>query len=122
MSRLNEIKERAAAATAGEWILGKDKDHIYQTAHVTRDIWNIPRNEADLVFIAHAREDVPWLVEAVEECIDLFKVLADDFDECKRQSAERDEPEGACFISLSDTLAKELSEKLRTVVNKLETE
>ena len=73
LERIEEIEARAAKATPGPWKL---ETHIVEpegSSQVIRcgdrvDCWN---NEscANAEFIAHAREDVPWLCETVRQLI-----------------------------------------------------
>ena len=46
--------------------------------------------------------------------------IIDDLDRAPRRGAETDEPEGARFIQISDTAAKELSRELRRIVEVFE--
>lgn len=62
--RLDEIEKRAEKATKGPWT--PTQTGIVQTAHTTRDVWHIPYAAEDISFIAHAREDIPWLVAEVK--------------------------------------------------------
>ena len=73
MSRLDEIKARADAATKGPWQWREDEPA--SLVHVTDQRmhpWNILKAPdwgptlADAAFIAAAREDVPWLLALVE--------------------------------------------------------
>jgi hypothetical protein len=57
---LAAIREALDKATPGPWRLTKDRKRIIQTHHITRDVWTIPRVEADVDLIAHAPE---WLAE-----------------------------------------------------------
>ena len=75
MSRLDEIKARADAATEGPWSAkgGFTSDpmiEVYgQTVFINPDLDGDPIQPevwADVEFIAAAREDVPWLVSEVE--------------------------------------------------------
>lgn len=68
MTRLEEIKERCEKATLGPW----EHDGKFQVC--------IPRKEGtacfrafpdDAEFIAHSREDIPWLVSQLEKAIEL---------------------------------------------------
>jgi hypothetical protein len=62
--RLTEIEDRAAAATKGPWVAdgGTFSRSPYQLPVA------VPGNGvADSAFIAHAREDVPWLVARIRE-------------------------------------------------------
>jgi hypothetical protein len=90
MSRLEEIQARAEAATEGPWSIWHDLDHqgfktvgdaeSYQevletgetdesnpTAHVY--------TEHDAEFIAHAREDAPWLIRRVQRLVRALLIL-----------------------------------------------
>ncbi len=49
--------------TPGPWILAKDRIHIYQTAHITRDVWQIPHCDEDMDLIAAA----PCLLRMLKE-------------------------------------------------------
>ena len=42
-------------------------------------------------------------------------LLADSLDEAARQGEESDEPEGARYITISDTKAKEMAQQLRNL-------
>ena len=73
MSRLEEIKARAEAATPGPWQWREDEPA--SLVHVTDPRlhpWNVLKAPdwgptlADAAFIAAAREDVPWLLAEVE--------------------------------------------------------
>ena len=70
MSRLEEIRARAQVATPGPWKSYAGDVIIYGVDWYEPVICgssNTPRGfsvaEPDLDFIAHAREDVPWLLE-----------------------------------------------------------
>ncbi len=70
MSRLEEIRARAQVATPGPWKSYSGDVIIYGVDWYEPVICgssNTPRGfsvaEPDLDFIAHAREDVPWLLE-----------------------------------------------------------
>ena len=58
--QLAEIRETVNKATPGPWTLTADRQSIIQTHHITRDVWIIPRVDADTDLIAHAPE---WLTE-----------------------------------------------------------
>ena len=68
--RLREIRERAEKATLGPWYVGEKITWMVRSsafgniAHC--DLQGGPGNEADAVFIAHAREDIPYLLERLE--------------------------------------------------------
>lgn len=73
--RLREIRERLANVEPGPWELnhssGAGDDHLAAVACSRGEI--VPHQGlqsaehlATLAFIAHAREDIPWLLEEVE--------------------------------------------------------
>lgn len=85
----------AEKATPGEWRTLTDGDGntaIVQTNHLTRDVWQIPRTDEDLDFIAAARTLVPRLCDAVEEARRERDEARNQRDEFKRlgQQFERD--------------------------------
>ena len=41
--------------------------------------------------------------------------IADGLENSRRMGNERDEPEGACYIQISDTLAKLMAQSLRRI-------
>jgi len=99
-SRLDAIKARAEAATDGPWVQGRFID----SHHTSRksDEWKSNADEqerlsvrvgdpmgehvaritdgdhSDAVFIAHARQDIPALLAAVEAVLELHKPITDD--------------------------------------------
>ncbi len=85
MSKLQEIKKRADAATEGPWVCSfvKDGDEIDSfdvSAFVDGplvcemdDVSN--ESKANQQFIAHARADVPWLLERLEEAEYVVELL-----------------------------------------------
>jgi len=50
-----------------------------------------------------------------------LRELADGFDRMERMGAERDVPEGACYVKLSDTLAQQIALTLRRAADRLPT-
>lgn len=79
MSRLDEIRAREQAATPGPWFVEPIGDRDFETAkqrgRVIPDVlrWQGYRNtldcgedDATAQFIAHAREDIPWLLAEIE--------------------------------------------------------
>ena len=64
MNRLNEIEARANAATEGPWnvFMGRIDHPGRSLVAVAYDVGC----DVDAEFIAHARTDVPWLLEQVE--------------------------------------------------------
>ena len=70
MNRLNEIEARANAATEGPWFPNRYSDD-WEVCGELDDNGNpaLVASEAvetDAEFIAHARTDVPWLLEQVK--------------------------------------------------------
>lgn len=70
--KLNEIKERAEAATKGPWFHGS---YLGRSSEVfsrkVREIANChSRNGIDSEFIAHARTDVPALLAVIEKLME----------------------------------------------------
>ncbi|MDL5143121.1 hypothetical protein [Bacillus atrophaeus] len=78
--KLEEIRQRADAATAGPWLPNNDINYDQgkakiiwgpkgpgcgSIAEVRVDYPNTPR-ENDCIFIANARQDVPWLISEID--------------------------------------------------------
>jgi len=71
MSRLDDIKARVAAATEEPWEYFPDGRTVCggPTLEYIAEMFGAmghPTHQADARFIAHARADVPWLVQRVE--------------------------------------------------------
>lgn len=66
MSLLDDLKNLEKKITKGPWNKASDGT-IIQTAHITRDVWYIPRIEADLDFITYVRNNLPEIIKALEE-------------------------------------------------------
>lgn len=78
MSRINEIKRRLLATTPGSWgvveqdddgdwiVSGEDGVYIAQTSYDGLSTTTRETCEADAVFIAHAKEDVAYLLRELE--------------------------------------------------------
>jgi hypothetical protein len=91
LADLAAIKARCEAATPGPWEVN-GSPHDRRIAEVGRHVITKPgrdgrsaRNETVADFIAHAREDVPALLEAVER---LLSMLTDAQTEAEMQAAE----------------------------------
>ncbi len=91
LADLEAIKRRCEAATPGPWVVN-GMPHDRHIATVGRHYITKPgregssaRNEEVAAFIAHAREDVPALLEAVER---LLSMLTDAQTEAEMQAAE----------------------------------
>ena len=70
MNRLNEIEARANAATEGPWEGIRYPDGLLGRVIASDELGvciaeDFP-DDADAKFIAHARTDVPWLLEQVK--------------------------------------------------------
>jgi len=83
---LSEIKERESNATPGNWCWSKVVDsenkrvegvsvHEYEDGGIICDMDNecTVDWEADAKFIAHSREDIPRLIEALEKAIEIIR-------------------------------------------------
>ena len=80
IKRIREIKERAEKATPGKWKVEKyyhDEPYeeyiksaavVVRNRTITRNDWSNPV-EDDLVFIANARQDIPYLLAKIEELV-----------------------------------------------------
>lgn len=61
--RIDEIRARCEAATPEPWVLGNNQGLVLD--NVGHKIICDPILCKDSVFIAHAREDVPWLLDHI---------------------------------------------------------
>lgn len=79
MSRLDEIKARAEAATEGPWSFDWSEGEVPvfygQTTKISGTFSVEANTIEDAAFIEASREDVPWLVEQVER-LERWKVEA----------------------------------------------
>lgn len=78
MSRISEIKRRLLATTPGSWgtveqdddgdwvVSGEDGAYIAQTSYDGLSTTTRETCEADAVFIAHAKEDIEYLLRELE--------------------------------------------------------
>jgi hypothetical protein len=97
MSRIGEIRARCEAATPGPWsVTGRNGHDLTIYGHIAV----LPPDSAstaycmdmtDARFIAHAREDVPWLLKRVEaleaalrEAIDAFGQIGSGNARCRQ--------------------------------------
>ncbi len=93
MSRLEEIKERVKKATKGPWESSENLgDHSVQgpdgpVAAVTYAYAEGPisLDECDAEFIAHARDDIPWLLEHLKEAREVIEFYAKSSEKYKDQ-------------------------------------
>jgi len=83
MSRIDEIKKRCEKAGKGPWIYTEDKDCISYVEYkqkpsdkfwkyVVHD-WNTGRDNCE--FIAHSREDIPYLLEVNSELLQACELI-----------------------------------------------
>ena len=107
MKSLSEIKARLDAATPGPWHESDVCDHVFQTNHITRDIWNIchaPLNGLhdnwinDKAFIANAPTDIARLIAALELAIEQRDFWMNDTEwTCDHNKESRRERENAAI-------------------------
>lgn len=84
--KIKEIQERVEKATPGRWKVEKYyHDEPYEKyiksaaivcgkGTITRNDWSNPL-ETDLEFIAHARQDIPYLLKIIDELNEKFNKL-----------------------------------------------
>jgi len=65
MTFLETLKRLDAEATRGPWFSNEDYG-VYQTAHITRDIWQIPQTFTDQEIICLLRNNAKAIIELVE--------------------------------------------------------
>lgn len=84
MGRIDDIKRRAEAATEGPW-----EEHnwdVMEKPHVVAPSehdgkkhcdghFDVPLTPEDADFIAHSREDIPWLVKGLEALAEYMKLI-----------------------------------------------
>ncbi|PCK21866.1 hypothetical protein CEY02_06540 [Bacillus pumilus] len=66
--KLEEIRQRADAATEGEWCEGYNHYVLidnFKGSYQTFSVATCTRKE-DTEFIAHARQDIPWLISEID--------------------------------------------------------
>ena len=128
--RLNEIEARANAATEGPWTPDEytevDPDGFYELARVIApdpdgDDWcaigvvhtGILRPDAE--FIAHARTDVPWLIEQVRKRDAALRAVLELIDSRGKQAAEALPPSLAALVVPSYQFNVRASDVIRTI-------
>ncbi|MCW6003935.1 hypothetical protein K1W54_04965 [Micromonospora sp. CPCC 205371] len=110
---LDAIRARADAATEGPWVSGAD----YQPSWLPHELITAPENPiveftadeqgaADADFAAHAREDVPALLAAIDRvmAVEASRLGADE--RVRELCADGDRPEVAFYAGASFALAK----------------
>lgn len=96
--RLAEMRERVEKATAGPWIRDGAGTEMTLLRTITghgvcmfedwaEDIF--PNNEANLAFVANAREDIPALLEEVERLQEFIRVLLIDYSPPTEKDVQR---------------------------------
>ena len=121
MSRLDEIKARAEAATKGPWSFDWSEGEVPvfygQTTKISGTFSVEANTIEDAEFIAAAREDVPWLIERVQElsgaicwdttCLNCSSLLDSNYDQYMR--AEIAEAEVERLTAERDALAAQVA-------------
>lgn len=65
MRDFEQDRKICEAATPAPWRVDSHGE-IFQTKHITRDVWHIPRTQEDTTFIASAREGWPAALDEVK--------------------------------------------------------
>lgn len=115
MNRLSEIKARLDAATPGKWeveYLGPSEEELNVVAGVSTNGKSIIQTDAgyypplqpDANFIAHARDDIPWLIEQIEIATEALEPAIQYLETFV--NLEEDEPEAQMLKSFKAALAK----------------
>ena len=121
MSRLDEIKARADAATKGPWSFDWSEGEVPvfygQTTKISGTFSVEANTIEDAEFIAAAREDVPWLIECIGElngaicwdttCLNCSSLLDSNYDQYMR--AEIAEAEVERLTAERDALAAQVA-------------
>lgn len=90
MSRIDEIKEREIKATEGPWIFNP-RDEEVAIANKDKGIVfdpNCDMKDEDLDFIAHTREDIPYLRAEIERQKEAMKKIVGALEGMDRISKE----------------------------------
>ncbi|GLZ63715.1 hypothetical protein [Bacillus amyloliquefaciens] len=65
--KLEEIRQRANAATEGPWRIGKQSPNGLNNIGTIGGLLTAQTtNEDDAKYIAHARQDIPWLISEID--------------------------------------------------------
>ena len=99
--RISQIKERIEKATPGRWKVEKiyheePYENYIKSAAITCNGYMVTRNDwsnpvmADLEFIAHAREDIPYLLKEIKR-LQTLKTPTRYCEECGRRLDEDEE-------------------------------
>ncbi|WP_340640634.1 hypothetical protein [Bacillus atrophaeus] len=65
--KLEEIRQRADAATEGPWRIGKQSPNGLNNIGTIGGLLTAQTtDEDDAKFIAHARQDIPWLISEID--------------------------------------------------------
>lgn len=100
VQRLAEITARVKATTPGEWSIydyGNGLSGGYEIGAKHRGGVATADKEADAEFVANAKQDIPWLLERIEELeaenASLSKLRFEAMDQCWRQDERVEELE-----------------------------
>lgn len=99
MDRLSEIRARCDAATPGPWDIGGIRKNLIQTANAPFcEVCTVRggssfqeidgQQKSNAAFIAHAREDIPYLLSEIERLKQANKISEDAWDGCALDAAE----------------------------------
>ena len=115
--RLNEIEARANAATEGPWFVSDDAVWVDRgegnADGITGPLAPWCFGEAD--FIAHARADVPWLIEQVRKRDNALRAVLDLIDSRGKQAAEALPPSLAALAVPSYQFNVRASDVIRAI-------
>ncbi|MBF8238890.1 hypothetical protein I1A23_06635 [Bacillus subtilis] len=65
--KLEEIRQRADAATEGPWRIGKQSPNGLNNIGTIGGLLTAQTtDEDDAIYIAHARQDIPWLISEID--------------------------------------------------------
>ncbi|MGF9601347.1 hypothetical protein ABEW95_05880 [Bacillus subtilis] len=65
--KLEEIRQRADAATEGPWRIGKQSPNgLNNIGTIDGLLTAQTTDEEDAKYIAHARQDIPWLISEID--------------------------------------------------------
>lgn len=100
--RLKEIKERCDAATEGPW-LKRTRSYDGEEVLCYREVKVVAWNDTNLKFIAHARTDVPMLIEGWETTI---RLIEEHGCFCRYKNDDPDDPSGLIYECMGHELQR----------------
>ncbi len=74
MTDLSKLEAIVRARTPGPWHLSADGERILQTAHLTRDVWEIPHKQEDMPFIATMGTLADLILDVIRAADDLARL------------------------------------------------